>query len=57
MSSRVGWNGFTGRIWPAGRSLEATGLTYAMHVFVKSEIGNLIEKLDFNAFFLLQRNL
>ena len=26
MSARAGWNGFAGRIWPAGSSLEAPGL-------------------------------
>jgi len=26
MASRAGWNGFAGRIWPAGRSLETPGL-------------------------------
>jgi len=26
MASRARWNGFTGRIWPAGRSLETPGL-------------------------------
>jgi len=25
LASRAGWNGFTGRIWPAGRSLETPG--------------------------------
>ena len=29
MASRAGWNGFAGRIWPAGRSLETTGANYA----------------------------
>jgi len=26
MASQAGWNGFAGRIWPAGRSLETPGL-------------------------------
>jgi len=26
MASRARWNGFTGRIWPAGRSLETPGI-------------------------------
>jgi len=29
MASRARWNGFTGRIWPAGRSLETPGLDKA----------------------------
>jgi len=26
VASRAGWNGFVGRIWPAGRSLETPGI-------------------------------
>jgi len=28
MASRAGWNGFAGRIWPVGRSLETPGLNH-----------------------------
>jgi len=32
MSSRAGWNGFAGRIWPADRSLETPALRYTVAV-------------------------
>jgi len=31
MASRAGWNGFAGRIWPAGRSLETPGLVHGVY--------------------------
>ena len=32
IASRAGWNGFAGRIWPAGRSLETPALNTPLYV-------------------------
>jgi len=42
MDMRAGWNGFEGRIWLRGRSLEAPDLAKALNCVYKSNSINKI---------------